>query len=336
MSDRGASSIFVALASYCEPELALTIDDCLRRAERPDRLRFGVLHQFDEDGPPEIGEACLAHLADDDRFRIATRDHRESRGGCWARHWVQGFYEGEEFALQVDAHSRFADGWDDHLVEMMEELPSDRPLITGFPPPYFRTDGVDLVDRTVVEEVPSVRVVRWADEGWIDHPTEHVDHARPAPRRTRVLSGAFVFAPGSWITDVRQDPAHVYTGEEFALTLRSFTHGYDLFEPTQVVVWHRSHPTTNRKWIGDIPEAAVAAHSARAFARLRLLLDGDPDRRLGSYSLGSERTLDDYRRFSGLDCRNRTIHPDAFAGIPPDPVTIADTPQVARRESAAF
>ena len=336
MADASAPLVFVALASYCEPELALTIEDCLRRAEHPDRLRFGILHQFDEDGPPEIGEACLDHLADDGRFRIAVRDHRESKGGCWARHWVQGFYEGEELTLQVDAHTRFADGWDARLVEMMQELPSDQPLITGFPPPYFRTDGVDLIDRAVVDRVPSVRVVRWADEGWIDHPTEYIDDARPAPRYTRVLSGAFVFAPGSWITDVRQDPAHVYTGEEFALTLRSFTHDYDLFEPTQLVVWHRSHPTTNRKWIGDVPEGVVAARHGRAYARLRLLLDGDPDRRLGSYSLGSKRTLDDYHRFSGLDCRTRTIHPDAFAGIPPDPMTIGDTPQRARRGSAAF
>jgi hypothetical protein len=278
----------------------------------------------------------LAHLAEDDRFRIVVRDHRESKGGCWARHWVQGLYEGEELTLQVDAHTRFADGWDARLVEMMEELPSERPLITGFPPPYFRADGVDLVDRTAVERVPSVRVVHWSDEGWIHHPTEHIEHTRPAPRRTRVLSGAFVFAPGSWITDVRQDPSHIYTGEEFALTLRSFTHGYDLFEPTQVVVWHRTHPTTNRKWIGDAPSGVVAARQGRAYARLRLLLAGDPDRRLGSYSLGSARTLDDYHRFSGLDCRTRTIHPDAFAGIPPDSMTITAPPQETRRGSADF
>ena len=56
--------------------------------------------------------------------------------------------------------------------------------------------------------------------------------------------------------------------------------------------------------------------------RLRALLAGDPARVLGPYTLGDERTLEDYRVFSGLDCTTRTIHPDARAGRPPDPVTI--------------
>jgi hypothetical protein len=314
--------VFVALASYCDPELALTIEDCLARAHRPDRLRFGILHQFDVDGAREVREDALDHLAGDDRFRIATRDHREARGGCWARHGVQGLYEGEEYTLQVDAHSRFADDWDLELVTVATELDTDRPLITGFPPAYHRDDGGDVIDRQDRDRVPTVRVTRWAEEGWIDHPTEVVDHGVAAPRRTRVLSGALVFAPGSWVDDVRQDPGHIYTGEEFALTLRSYTQGYDLFEPPRVVVWHRNHPDGGRRWIGDFAEPTVDQRHRRAMARLGVLLDGDPARRLGRYSLGRRRTLEDYRRFSGLDCENRTIHADARRGIPPDPVTI--------------
>lgn len=319
-----AQRIFVALASYCEPELVLTIEDCLRRANHPRRLRFGIFHQFDEDGGPEVQAGCLDHLADDDRFRIGVWDHREGRGGCWARHWVQGFYDGEEHTLQVDAHTRFADGWDDLLVDMADRFPSDRPVITGFPPPYWRESGEDIIDRTAVDAVPSVRCMEWSRDGWIDHPSEFVDHGVAAPRRQRLVSGAFVFAPGSWNVEIRQDPGHLYAGEEFALSLRSFTHGYDLFQPDRVVVWHRSHPQTTRRWIGDFPDAAVDARHRRAMARLRLLLAGDPDGRLGPYSLGTERDLEDYCAYAGLDCATYTIHPDAMAGIPPDPITIRE------------
>lgn len=314
--------IFVALASYCDPELGLTIADALARAEHPDRLRFGILHQFDEDGPAEVREDAVAPLAGDDRFRIATRDHREGRGGCWARHHVQGLYDGEPWTLQVDAHTRFADGWDTELVEMAAGLPSTLPLITGFPPLYFRADGVDQLDRSLRHPVGSVRAEHWSDEGWLSHPTEAVEHGVPPPVRNRLVSGAFVFAPGRWNDEVRQDPGMLYAGEELALTLRSFTHGYDLFQPLRVVVWHRGNAEHPRRWITDLPDEVVAPRHARAMARLRLLLAGDPERRLGRYSLGVGRTLEDYRVFSGLDCATRTIHPDAAAGLPPDPVTV--------------
>ena len=109
-----------------------------------------------------------------------------------------------------------------------------------------------------------------------------------------------------------------------SLSVRSFTHGFDLFEPARVVVWHRMHPEPNRKWINDFEDATVSRRHQRAMARLRLLLAGDPDRRLGRYSLGPERSLSDYHRFSGLDCANYTIHPDAERGLPPDPLTISD------------
>lgn len=322
MATRGDDHIFVAIASYCDPELALTVSDAIARAERPDRLRFGILHQFDQDGPPDVQEDAVAALARDERIRLRTRDHREGRGGCWARHHVQGLYEGEAWTIQVDAHTRFADGWDTELIEMAAAFGAERPLITGFPPPYFLIDGTEHVARDDRLPVPCVYVEQWSDEGWLSHPTRVVDHDVAVPVPARILSGGFVFAPGRWNQDVRQDPLALYAGEEFALTLRSFTHGYDLFQPARVVVWHRGNADRQRKWITDAPEPQVATRHARAMARLRLLLAGDPDRRLGRYSLGERRTLEDYRVFSGLDCATRTIHPDAALGLPPDPVTL--------------
>ena len=159
-------------------------------------------------------------------------------------------------------------------------------------------------------------------EGWIDHPIALIDANRSIPRRTRVLWGAFVFTLGRWNVEVRQDPNHIYTGEEFALTLRSFTWGYDLFNPTSVVAWHRHHPEGLRRYISDSSEDVVNAHHDRACARLRTLLAGDPKRELEPFSLRASRTLEDYYLFSGLDCDSYTVHPDARDGIPPDPVTI--------------
>jgi hypothetical protein len=321
MSD-SPERIFVALASYCEPELPLTVADCLAKAECPESLRFGICHQYDSSAETEIGPELVEPFENDPQFKVELREHGKSQGGPWARNIVQGLYEGEEYTLQVDAHTRFAPGWDRELKRMYRSFPSTKPLITGFPPLYDRENGVDILPGYPDSEPVQTTIVEyWSEDGWIHHVTRLLD-AGSHPRRTRVLSGAFVFTTGAWTSEVRQDPQHIYTGEEFALTLRSFTSGYDLFNPDRVVVWHRYHPYQHRDYVLDRPNGLVEARHRIAMQRLEALLEGDPQGVLEPYSLGAERDLEAYRIFSGLDCRHRTLHPDAITGKAPDPVTI--------------
>ena len=322
---QNSEQIFIALASYCEPELALTIKDCIDKAVYPGRLRFGVCLQYDNEGEAEIQEDCIDDLVEQYKIRLVKYPYQSSQGGCWARNIVQSLYRDEKYTLQIDAHSRMVEGWDEVLINMMEELPSNKPLITGFPPLYFINDGVETF--TSIDDlscVPTTTISFWSKDGWIEHPTTYLPQNTSTPRRTRVLSGAFVFTYGCWNTEVNQDPYFTYTGEEFALALRSYTSGYDLFNPTQIVVWHRNHPEPNRKFINEFDEEIVLGRQKEAFRRLHILLAGDPDEELVPFSLGRKRSLDDYRIFAGLDCATREIHEDAHNGVPPDPVTLLE------------
>ncbi len=315
---------FIALASYCEPELVSTIENCIDKALHPENLRFGICLQYDNDNCEETREDCLDHYLNDDRFRFVKYDYRESRGGCWARNLCQEFYQDEDYTLQVDAHSQFIEGWDAVLIQMLRDMPSEKPLITSFPPLYTLDENgqTTLSHLRGLNHIATTLAGSWRKEGWILHPQKFIPENNHFPRRTRFLSGAFVFTLGQWNDEVRQDPEHFYTGEEFALALRSYTHGYDLFDPDQIVVWHRLHPEPNRKYWNDNEESATNARHGKAISRLRKLLNGDPDNELGRYGLGNIRSLEDYRIFSGLDCSTLSIHPDATNGVPPDPVTI--------------
>lgn len=317
-----AELIFIALAAYREPELALTIQSCLERAAVPERLRFGVCLQYDDDIPGAEFD-CLDHLVDRAAIRLLRYPFRASRGGCWARWSTQGLYDGEAYTLQCDAHSRLAPNWDVDLISTMQVVPSEKPLFTGFPPLYGRTNGEDVFYGDVDGPVPVTVAEHWSSEGWIHHPTVAAPASLGAgPHRTRFLSGAFVFTLGQWNREVRQDPEHLYTGEEFALTLRSFTAGYDLWNPPRPVIWHRNHPEPNPKYISDDSDGRRVDRHQRAIKRLRTLLSGDPDNILAPYSLGSERTLEEFARFSGLDCERYEIHEDARRGVPPNPRTV--------------
>lgn len=307
--------VFVAIAAYREPELRLTIENCIETAAHPERLRFGVCLQYDRAGPPETQPDCLDGL--DATVRIREHDWTESKGGCWARHRAQGLYEGEGYTLQIDSHMRMAPGWDADLIAMMHETGVDKPLVTGQCPLYELVDGVDVYPEQ--SSVPITIVDEWREPGWIGHPAVARPDAGDRLRGTRVLSGGLVFTLGQWNVEVRQDPEHLYTGEELALTIRSFTWGYDLFNPSAVVAWHRLHPGGNRKFIHDGVAEEVQRRDQIAYRRLRLLHAGDPDRILAPYSVGPRRTVREYAAWSGLDFTNRHASDDACAGVDPAP-----------------
>jgi len=303
------------ISSYCEPELIDTIDSCLNKARNPEKIRFGICHQFD-DGDPATSSTCLDRYSQDLRFRYVIYDYKNSEGGCWARNIAQQLYDGETYTLQIDAHTQMVESWDTLLIEMMHSLPSKKPLISQFPALYSIIEGekqfCHLNDFT---QVNTVLADHWTANGWLYHPQKIVEENNRFPRYTRALSGAFVFTSGEWNEVVRQDPQHFYHGEEFALAVRSFTHGYDLFDPNQIVCWHRNHGEPNRKFWDDNAKSKTATKHSQAFERIQLLFDDQNHSQLGRYGLGRERTLNDYARFSGIDCVNKTISDDAKKGV---------------------
>jgi hypothetical protein len=124
--------IFIQIAAYRDGELLPTLRDCVDRASNPSRLRFGICWQRTVD-------ETLAEFAEDARVKIFRVSAERSRGACWARRKVQELYEQEAYTLQLDSHHRFVDGWDEILVEMLEELRSrghEKPLITAYVPYY--------------------------------------------------------------------------------------------------------------------------------------------------------------------------------------------------------
>lgn len=317
--DNTRSRIFVAIAAYCDPMLPWTLDDCLAKARHPQNLRFGICWQYDKHEPVD-----LARFRSDPRFSFSVHPYQSSEGGSWARSIAQQFWGGEDFTLQVDSHMTFSPGWDTSLIRMMRALPADKPLIT-MNAPLFRIDESDRIWRRTDLGIRTTNLAEWSEGGgwaaWFSWGVRNVKK----PGRSRYLSGNFVFTLGTWVEEVRQDPEHYYHGEEFALTLRSYTHGYDLFLPDEIVAWHMEHRDgpPRRHW--EHGEDVVAEKRRVAFERLRKLAYSDDPvdhKDLGRYGLGDKRSLADYERFAGMDLRRKKAHPHAFSGQNPDPVTI--------------
>lgn len=316
--------IFVVIAAYADPELPRTLRDCSAMARSPDRLRFGICWQQDPDRPIDIEE-----FRADPRFRIVDRTVQESQGGPWARNLAQSLWRGEAYTLQVDSHMKFEPDWDQRLIEMLEALPAEKPIIS-MNSPLFHYDDAGQLQRRFDMGVPTTKVSDWKSglgwAPWFDFGPPNAQQ----PGRTRFINGNFAFTRGQWNADVPQDPEHYYWGEEFSITVRSYTWGYDLFLPTEVVAWHMMHRNgpPRRHW--EHGEAVVWRRNAVAFERLRRLMYSDGCEDLGGYGLGTVRSLLDYEIYSGFDLQNKRAHPDVFSGANPDPVTIRSAADWAR------
>ncbi|MDQ2834650.1 MAG: UDP-N-acetylglucosamine-transferase [Acidobacteriota bacterium] len=308
--------IFVSIAAYRDPQLVPTIEDCIVKAAHPERLRFGICWQHDptEDTLP---------FRSDDCFRILAIDWRDSKGACWARAEIMKLWRGEPWFLQVDSHCRFAPDWDTKLIEAMALTASEKPILSTYASPFTPGENELLVDGPL----------QMALQGFTP---EGIPHMKPIaipnwqrltrPRRARFLSAGFLFAPGSFVEELGYDPELYFLGEEAAITVRAFTHGYDLFHPHQTLIWHDyGRPNAPKHWGDHIETNNVRRqwHDLDAHSRQKVkkLLTGQP---VENFGLGSARTLQQYQDYAGLSfllgkAQEYTVRSEEPPNPPADP-----------------
>jgi hypothetical protein len=315
--NEGNHLIFISIASYRDRQLGPTIEDCIAKAADPHRLRFGICWQHGAGDDP-------LEYTNDDCFRILDIDWRKSKGACWARAEIMKLWRGEEWFLQVDSHCRFAPGWDERLIRGMKQTGSSKPVLSTYASPF--TPG----DNEILAEGP----LQMAFQGFTDDGIPHMKpiaipgwQSRDTPVRARFLSAGFLFAPGCFVEEVRYDPQLYFLGEEITMTVRAFTSGYDLFHPSETIVWHDYVRANATKHWDDHVEANNVGHAWHELDhdskdKVRRLLGGGP---VDQYGLGMAKTLKDYEEYAGLSfslrkAQNYTVRCEE----PPNPEAAPD------------
>jgi hypothetical protein len=293
--------IFISLASYRDVYLPFTIDSAIANAVHPDRLTFGICWQCDEN-------ENLDRFSSDPRFRIRRYPYAASLGYGWSRAEVQKLYDGEKYHLLVDSHTAFAPGWDDNLIAQLESKPGRKPLLTTSSPPFTFDDAKNVVfpwAGTEADGVPllSCSIVR--PDGWLD--IQMSDERKTQRHQTTAFTCCnFVFTHGAWILAVPEDPAMINAGHEGPLALRTYTHGYDIYLPDELQVWHldySNYPNGYRHHVWEVKSGQWQHERTRLMvARLQTLVYGKGDlRTLGRYGPGTERSIAEWGEQAGLD-----------------------------------
>jgi hypothetical protein len=308
-------SIFLSIASYCDPLMSFTVQRALATARNPESLHFGVVDQVPTDWPRPV-----AGLASPARLSYVRIDAVDARGPCWARAIAMTLYDGEDFFFQVDSHMDFDTGWDEVLCDQLRTLMRGRrgAVISSYPNPFV-FEGEQLVRRNNNADV-LVHVVKPSSTFEAGHPVlsfEAHPTATNAPVEGFHLGAGCLFGPGGIVQLFPYDPFLYFHGEEQAFTMRLYTHGWDIFHIPNLPVFHLYNnadagaPPRPMHWDAEHESQRSIGwwlYEQRSRGRLAQLVANAP---LGVYGLGKIRTVADYAAFSGIDYAARTIEPRA-------------------------
>lgn len=315
-------TIFIQIAAYRDPELLPTLDNLLHNARYKKRLKICIAWQHSAEDKWDN----LDKYKNNSNFNILDIPHLESEGVCWARNKIQQQYNGEDFTLQLDSHHRFVKHWDVKLIDMFNSLVEDghnKPLITAYIPSYLPDN--DPAGR--LDEIWKMEFDRYAVEGYIATKPHSVPNYKTLdkPIPSRFYSAHFAFTVGKFCIEVPHDPNMYFHGEEPSIAARAYTHGYDLFHPHRIIAWHEYTRDNKSKQWDDVKEWSVKNKQSHERFRLLFSMDGVKCtpcamKKIKPYTLGEERSLEDYEKYSGIRYSNRSVQKYTLEyNIPPNP-----------------
>jgi len=309
--------IFIQIASYRDPQLIPTIKSALENAKKPNNLVFGIARQYHPDDKFDD----LSEYSGDERFRVLDIPYNESKGACWARNQIQQIYDKESYTLQIDSHMRFAPNWDVEMIKMVKDLQNKgykKPLLTG----YVSSFDPDNDPNSRTQEPWRMAFDRFIPEGAVFFLPETIPGWQnlTEPVTARFYSAHFCFTLGKFAKEVQHDPEFYFHGEEISIAARAYTHGYDLFHPHKVLIWHEYTRKGRVKQWDDDSQWVDKNNFAHKKNRSLFSMDDEENMNHGKYGFGKVRSLKDYEKYSGLLFSKRAVQQYTLdKNYPPNP-----------------
>ena len=326
----GEPTIFLMIASYRDWQCRDTAASALARATHPRRVVVAAVQQ---NRPGDVGCADPPVPCSEDphqplckyssQVRVYAMDANDATGPVYARHVGYRMYRGEAFALQVDAHCVFVNGWDVGIIDQWKRTRNEMAVLST-----YLTD----LEGSVSPSGDSLRKTRpimcnsdfEGSPGYLRHGAqpERVPAIRDVPMLQPYWAAGFSFARGHFVHRVRYDCClpMVFMGEEISIGVRAWTHGYDMYAPQASVLFHEyAQKSSRRRHVPKFWESKGArrANGQKSLRRLTSLIKMAPpdmpddwDRTKASlYGLGTDRPVDLFYKLALVDVSRRSAVP---------------------------
>ena len=289
--------IFISIASYRDPELIPTINDALNNSYNKNNLIFGICLQ-------DTDENLCKFPFKGKNFKVLKINFQKSKGCNWARRCIQdNLYTDEKYYLQIDSHTRFIKDWDKKLIEILLSCPSQKPIISTHPNPYKRDD----INKTYLSNVFAHRIAlkKFNSNGLTLN--IHASILNKTLKKSLWIAGGFLFTYGYWNEKIKHDERIYFNGGEEEITLKSFTHGWDIFCPGISVLYHcyennNDDDTKYRRLHWEDHK-----NSKRNLDILKEFYSGK--------GMGHERSVKEFEKYSGINFKEKHLFPNARLGL---------------------
>lgn len=325
--------IFVSIPSYRDPQIVETVQDCISKARYPNRIYIGVCEQNIQGKDPTC--SSLVDLVEKKQILVDSIPFNEARGPCYARERIETFLlpeakkmsssRGEEikYVLCIDAHTLFQKNWDEIIETEFEKekkrtgevMSEDNFFFTGYPPQYNHNKYTNKRSWRSCANNKNVfmRTTRFISNGSPLYLNRHLFNAT-RPTYCIGLSAGFIFAPVEMIETVPylKNVPFSFLGEETAMMLRYFTHGYIPktcpFQVVQTTYNRSSRPS----FLSHLTRAQKGSIRYQSNQKIRDLLQGK-ETDIGK--IGNVKTVEEFEKFVGINFKRGVINIMSQCGI---------------------
>jgi hypothetical protein len=283
------------------------------------------------DRPPDVNgiEAFCSvpkykKYCDNGQVRVLYVHETEALGPAVARYFASKLWGGETYFVQCDSHLMFAQDWDEkYRLEIQATRNFPKSVLSSYPP------GFQATTNGRVHESNGARLcscsTRVEDPNPIVRINTGVPYSGHEPRPTQIpfIAAGFFFTRAEFLQDVPFDPflPWLFMGEEIALSMRAWTHGWDIYAPRKNLIAHQYRPgymglpkfwgTVNRLFHGSANNNVL---QAPVIKRVKNMV-GYPDSTLDiierdemeivltgieHYGLGTTRSWEEYLDFANM------------------------------------
>lgn len=297
-------SIFISLASYRDIICVDTVRQIYENASKPNLIYIGICQQN-----KRYNEDCLQNFCINnklcDNVKIIKLKYNEARGPCYARYLCSCLYSGQTYFLQIDSHTKFVKHWDEKLRNMMISLPF-RSGITYYPQPlemtnhnlYIKKDRTDkTVPRICGAKINNTKMFEFVAKEFI-----------PGFHNSFGLAGGFLFIRGQALIETPFDPNldMLFMGEELLYFARLYTRGWNLYTPNENVAYHWYIRENQPRFQTDLRFYKKTNIDPKQTVMNKLGYYGkSPD--IGTYGLGTIRSIDEFWNYIGVDKYNMNV-----------------------------